>query len=150
MHKRCSLPTSTRFHQYGGRGIRVCERWSGKDGLVNFLADMGPKPSPQHSLDRIDVNGNYEPGNCRWATPIAQSRNRRPTAANLPLGVGSGNPRAILTEALVAEARARHRDGETIAGLAERYGVSQRTMARALSGQTWSHVTDTPREGARL
>lgn len=60
---------------YAGRGITVCERWQSYE---NFLADMGRKPSPKHSLDRINNNGNYEPGNCRWATLIQQRANRRP------------------------------------------------------------------------
>lgn len=71
MIARCANPA--RAH-YGGRGIRVCDRWS---SFESFLADMGPKPSPKHSLDRIDVNGNYEPGNCRWATKKEQARNTR-------------------------------------------------------------------------
>lgn len=74
MHSRCRRKNHPHYGSYGGRGIRVCERW-GK--FENFLADMGRKPSPEHSLERIDVNGNYEPGNCRWDTWLAQNRNRR-------------------------------------------------------------------------
>src|SRR5215210_7372804 len=74
MHTRCRNPKFRYFKDYGGRGITVCERWK---RLENFYADMGPRPTPTHSIDRIDVNGNYEPSNCRWATPTQQVLNRR-------------------------------------------------------------------------
>lgn len=74
--ERCRNPNNRKFPIYGARGISVCERWA--NSFDNFIADMGRKPSPSHSLDRIDNNGNYEPGNCRWATGEQQNRNRRP------------------------------------------------------------------------
>lgn len=72
MKQRCHNPNNPRYCNYGGRGIVVCERW--KD-FQNFYADMGPRPSTDYSIDRIDNDGNYEPSNCRWATSTQQNRN---------------------------------------------------------------------------
>lgn len=74
--QRCDNPSSPAWSYYGGRGIRVCERWR---EFANFLDDMGRRPSHRHSIDRIDNDGNYEPGNCRWATMQEQCRNTRRT-----------------------------------------------------------------------
>lgn len=74
IRRRCENPKNAAWENYGGRGIRVCERWA---VFENFMYDMGQPPSPTHEIDRIDVNGNYEPGNCRWITPKEQNRNKR-------------------------------------------------------------------------
>lgn len=73
MKTRCSNPRQRAYADYGGKGIKVCQRWI--DSFDAFLQDVGRRPSPIHSLDRIDVRGDYCPENCRWATPHEQSRN---------------------------------------------------------------------------
>lgn len=78
MTSRCYVESAGNYDDYGGKGITVCDRWRGQEGYVNFLEDMGRKPSPKHSLDRFPNNkGNYGPDNCRWATQKQQNRNTR-------------------------------------------------------------------------
>lgn len=77
MLQRCNNPKDIGYATYGGRGIKVCETWSGSGGFLQFWRDMGPRPGPEFSLDRIDVDGNYEPSNCRWATPEIQAKNKQ-------------------------------------------------------------------------
>jgi hypothetical protein len=88
MFTRCYNQKIPKYKDYGGRGITVCDRWH---KFENFWADMGNRPSPKHSLDRIDVNGNYEPQNCRWTTMIVQVNNKRTnhwiTLGNLTLTI---------------------------------------------------------------
>lgn len=75
IHQRCNNPKNPKYKDYGGRGIRVSAAW---DTFAQFFKDMGKRPSARHSIDRFpDTNGNYEPGNCRWATPAEQTRNKR-------------------------------------------------------------------------
>jgi hypothetical protein len=79
MIRRCYYPETEFYHNYGGRGIIVCDRWLGDQGFDNFCQDMGVKPSSKHSLDRINNNGNYESNNCCWVSAKQQARNRRTT-----------------------------------------------------------------------
>jgi len=85
LRQRCTDPNVIEYPLYGGRGIKVCDRW--KDSFQNFLSDMGEKPSKNHSIDRVDVNGNYEPENCRWASWLDQQNNKN---SNRLVFVGSG------------------------------------------------------------
>jgi hypothetical protein len=111
MHRRCSMPSQQSYPLYGGRGIRVCDRWR---SFESFLADMGECPE-QGSLDRINGDGHYEPGNCRWASQKQQQRNRR------------GN-RLIEHDGVTA----------TVAEWAERTGVPSATIRARIDRYGWS------------
>jgi hypothetical protein len=76
MKRRCYNPRNNQYHNYGARGVKVCDRWM--SSFPSFLEDMGERPGPSFSLDRIDNNGNYEKENCRWANDTVQSHNTRP------------------------------------------------------------------------
>lgn len=75
MMRRCYDKNADNYEFYGGRGIKVCRRW--RRSVANFISDMGRKPEPDYTLDRINVNGDYEPANCRWADSRTQQRNKR-------------------------------------------------------------------------
>ena len=90
MLERCRNPRRRGYANYGGRGVKVCERWL---EFTNFIEDMGRRPSKAHSLERIDVDGDYEPGNCRWATAREQARNRRDTVW---VDLGGGRKRKLI------------------------------------------------------
>jgi hypothetical protein len=119
MKQRCSNPRATGYENYGGRGIRVCERWrERKTGFRNFLADMGPKPAPSYTLERIDRNGPYSPENCRWASRRDQLLNTSRTVTFERDGVSY----------LASE-------------VAERYDINPRVIAeRAKAGKPFSEI----------
>lgn len=119
MIQRCTNPKRAKFAIYGGRGISVCHRW--RASFADFLADVGPRPGRGFSLDRIDVNGNYEPGNVRWSSATEQSRNRR-------------------TNTVIAH------DGKllTVQEWAERHGVKYQTVwARLRRGASFDEAFST-------
>lgn len=96
MRARCRIKTNKSYSKYGGRGITVCDRWLERlDGFSNFLEDMGYRPSPAHSLDRIDNDLGYSKENCRWTTETEQTRNRRVTLRD-----EDGTPLAEIAERL--------------------------------------------------
>ena len=75
MQQRCHNPNQPHYARYGALGVTVCDRW--RQSFMSFYEDMGDPPTDKHSIDRIDPTGNYEPGNCRWASPVEQRHNRR-------------------------------------------------------------------------
>lgn len=116
---RCYRLKDKRYSSYGGRGISMCEEW--RASFEAFLRDMGPAPDGM-TLDRIDVNGNYEPCNCRWATRVQQARNTRANVA---------------TEEISRQIRCRHARGESTKSLAEEFGMTKGNVWHIISESTW-------------
>jgi hypothetical protein len=118
--ERCFNPNSNRFHNYGDRGISMCDEWI--NNFLSFYNHIGPCPSG-HSLDRIEVNRGYEPGNVKWSTDEEQSQNRTTTR---------------LTPDIV---RAVRQSTESISELSTKYGVSFSALWAARTGKTWANIT---------
>lgn len=119
MRQRCLNPKSDKYQWYGGRGIQICERWA---SFENFLADMGERPIGK-TIDRIDNDGHYELGNCRWATHKEQTRKQKAVKLN---------------EGLVEQLRADRAAGMTYRALGRKYGISPTTASSCANARSWS------------
>jgi hypothetical protein len=131
MKQRCGNPDNPAWKNYGGRGIRVCDRWL--NSFETFYADVGDPPAPSLSLDRIDNDGNYEPGNVRWATWSQQQKNARPERVQ-----GARNGRATLTEDDVRFIRA---STAKRSDLVEMFGLAPTYISSLRSGKHWRSVS---------
>jgi hypothetical protein len=121
MKNRCLNAKGHEYRNYGERGITICAEWV--NSFEAFYSDMGRKPSPKHSIERVNVNGNYEPSNCIWATFDVQWRNRR----NIKL-----------TDAKAQEIRTRCANGESAYSIACEYGVTTAAIYAITGGRAWA------------
>jgi hypothetical protein len=124
MHQRCDNPNRDVYALYGERGIEVCDRWRSFEA---FLDDMGHRPSPDHTIDRIDNNGDYEPGNCRWATLVEQASNTRASKIWIVDGIEYPSARTA----------------------AQVFGVSIPTIQKWCEGKQYKTSFTNPRENCR-
>ncbi len=123
MKSRCISLNKKDYSYYSGRGIKVCKKW--KKSFKSFYDDMGPRPSKYHQIDRIDNDGNYEPGNCRWVTPKEQAQNRSITKLN---------PK------IVKEIRSIYVSGIKVLEIANIYHVCINTIWNVIKKKSWSNL----------
>lgn len=160
MKNRCMNPNTIQYNDYGGRGIKICDRWI--NSFENFYADMGPKPSSEHSIDRFpDNNGNYEPSNCRWATKFEQAQNKRnnrwiqnEAGVTTPIaqaarntGINEATLRFRLNRGM-SDVEALNKPTEvlyfyngctfSLADWSSLYGIPRKTLYRRIHEQKWS------------
>ena len=126
MKERCYNKNSHKYHRYGNRGITVCDRW--RNSFIAFFRDMGLKPFPKAQIDRINNDGNYEPGNCRWATCAENSQNGSRTK-------------------LTMQKAEKTRELYIIGGILQRelgliYGIRQQTISRIVNNKTWREINN--------
>lgn len=133
MWRRCTNPASVDWPRYGGRGITVCRRWH---RFEDFLADMGLCPDDL-TLDRINNDGGYEPGNCRWTTWEQQVRNRRSNS-------GERHSNAKLTGDDVFAIRLMARYGATYRSMASAFGISSANVGQIVRGEAWRELLGDP------
>jgi len=161
MIRRCIDPAHISYRYYGGRGISVCQDWY--LSFARFIRDMGQCPSSQHSIDRIDNDGNYEAGNCQWANKSIQAQNQRrkrgiPTAVKrrltrMPIEQalqiptlltqarpGTRNPHARLQEDDIRLIRSLEQGGMHKSAIARRFGVNESAIRKICKRLAWSHV----------
>lgn len=123
MQARCDNPKNPDFHNYGGRGITVCKKW--RDSFQAFYEDMGPRPSPDHSIDRKNNHGNYTKQNCRWATRTEQARNKRTNTVN---------------EAKVRRIRSLVARGLTRRQVSDLMGINYHNVKAIAYGSNWRDI----------
>lgn len=146
MIERCENPNGNKWKDYGGRGIRIAPEW--RHDFAAFYAHIGPRPSTTHTVDRINPDGHYEPGNVRWATKKEQRANCRPSTLvgkhwlgkKRPDVSGESNKLAKLTEDDVRDIRRWHAEGVKQSEIAKMLGISKQRISDVILGKGWTHV----------